>query len=644
MTRGSTMGLGALGIAVALTAGSGCGDSRSGEAPGQAPDAVAAIAAPAAAQVPGAPEASPVGVAAPADPVASPTAPAPAATWQDPNPKPDEPDVRQVHGTRGGTISYSVPADLGTLHPLKSLGATDQEVRSLIYDSLYGYDHEKWDNEPGITKSYEMSPDGLVWTFRLRRGVRWSDGHPFTADDVLFTFTELFRDSFIGSEKDILQDSQKRVPRVEKVDDDTVRFTLHEVNALFLDHISNPKIMPKHKWEQAAADGKFMEILKVGDPYADMVGTGPYRIVDYKQDEVIVFERNPHYWRYDLDGTRLPYADRMVIRIVPDQNTMYVKFKNGDFDLLEPLRPEDYEDAVASAKACDFTVHRLGASLVTAYFCVNQNPGQNPETGKAYVEPWKLKYFQMVEFRRACSHAIDRQAIVDNLIQGRGEPIYDFTPPANKLWYSPDTPRYPLDRAKAKALLDQIGLKDRDGDGIRETPEGQKFSFVVNTNTENNTRKKILTMLQKDFADVGLEIIAQPITFNTLVESIRSQYTWEAFVLGWASGVPPDPLQSKSIIQSFGESHNWFPKQAAPATPWEAELDQLVQQMATTLDRTARKAINDRIQAILAEQQAMIFIYSPKMYVATRNRFTNLKCSLLRPYTYWNIFEIAVTK
>lgn len=551
---------------------------------------------------------------------------------------------RDVHGSHGGTITLAVPADLGTLHPLKSVGATDQEVRQLMYDSLAGYDNEKWDNEPGLAKSWDVSPDNLVWTFHLRHGIHWSDGAPFTADDVVFTFTELFRESFIGSEKDILQDSQKRLPRIEKIDDHTVRFTLYEVNALFLDHISNPKVMPKHKWEKAASEGKFMEILKVGDPLADVVGTGPFRIAEYKQDEVIVFERNPHHWRCDADGKRLPYADRVMFRIVPDQNTMYTKFKNGDFDLLEPLRPEDYEDAQANAAAKDFTVHRLGASLLTSYFCVNQNPGSNPETGKPYVEPWKLKYFQMQEFRQACSHAIDRQAIVDNVLSGRAEPLYDFTPPANKLWHTADTPKFPLDRAKANALLDRIGLATRDTDGIRKTPEGQRFSFVVNTNTENNTRKKILTMLQKDFADVGIEIVPQPVTFNTLVEGIRSQFTWEAFVLGWASGVPPDPLQSKSIIQSFGESHNWYPQQKAPATEWETRLDALVKEMLVTVDRAKRKGINDQIQRILAEQQPMIFLYSPKMYVGTRNKFQNLKCSILRPYTYWNIYEIAVTK
>jgi peptide/nickel transport system substrate-binding protein len=402
--------------------------------------------------------------------------------------------------------------------------------------------------------------------------------------------------------------------------------------------------MPHHKWARAAEEGRFSEILKVGDPLSEMVGCGPFRIVDYKTDEAITFERNPRYWIFDQDGKRLPYAERVMLRIVPNLDTMYTKFIAGEFDLLEPLQPEYYQDARAKEKDGDFKVVPLGPSLRTVYFAVNQNPGSNAETGQPYVAPWKLKYFRMTEFRRALSHAVDRDAIVDNLLGGRGSPLYAFTPPPNKLWHNPDVPKYPHDKKKARDLLESIGLVDRDGDGIRETPEGRKFSFTLLTNTENNMRVQACTMIQKDLKEVGLDVTPSPMVFTTLVRNIQSAYDWEAFLLGWASGVPPDPLMSKNILLSSGQSHNWFPLQESPATPWEAEMDKLTAEMGQEDSREKRKAIYDRIQVILAEQQPMIFLFNDNLYVGARNRFRNLKPSILRPHTYWNIEEIAVTK
>lgn len=569
--------------------------------------------------------------------------PAPA----DPLPKPAEPYVRQVRGNHGGTLTMAVPGDLGSLHPLKTVGATDQQVRNFIYDGLTDYDNKEWKVIPGLATKWEHDAAGLVWTYTLRRGVQWSDGEAFDADDVVFTYTELFKESFVGSEKDILKDSQGRLPTVEKLDAHTVRFTIQERSALFVSQMSNAKILPQHQWQQAADENRFMEILKVGDDLTKMIGTGPFKIANYKTDEVIIFERNARHWRYDQDSKRLPYVDQVVIRIVPDQNTMYAKFLAGEFDLLEPLRPEDYEDARAKSTAAQgtdqaFTVHPLGPSLNTTYICVNQNPGKNPETGEPYVEPWKLEYFQNVKFRHAISHSIARQQIVDIVLKGRGVPLYTFTPPANKVWYYEHSPKFEYDKEKAKALLEEIGLKDTDGDGIRETPDGKKFSFVVYTNTENSTRVQTITMLQKDLADVGLEVIPKPITFTTLVSMLQSQFNYEAFVLGWASGVPPDPLQSKAIVRSDGELHVWHPQQKKASREWEQRIDDLINTMAITVDQAERKTQYDQIQEILGNQQAMIFMYSPNLYVATRANIRNLKLDILRPYTYWNLYELMI--
>ncbi len=570
----------------------------------------------------------------------------PAPAPPDPHPRPADACVCDVRGNHGGVLTLAVSGDLGSLHPLKPEGATDQQVRSFIYDKLVDYDNKEWKTSPNLAKGWEVSPDGLVWTFQIRKGVEWADGKPLTADDVIFTFEELLKPEFVAGEKDLLKDSQGRLPTIEKVDDLAVRFRLHEVSALFLEYIGSTPIMPKHRWERAAAEGRFSQILKDMTPAGlqEMIGTGAWRIADYKTAEAIIFERNPRHWRFDRDGKRLPYAEKLVLRIVPSQDTMYVKFIAGDFDLLEPLRPEDYEDARGKEKDKDFTVHALGPSLNTNYLGLNQNPGKNPETGEPYVAPWKLPYFQKTEFRQALSHAMDRQGMVDNLLKGRGVPLYSFTPPGNKIWFNSEAPRHEFDKARSRALLDGLGLVDRDKDGIRETPEGQRFSFTILTNADNTTRIQMGAMIQKDLADVGIEVNVKPISFKTLIPLIQSQFSYEAYILGWASGVPPDPLMSKNALLSSGENHYWHPQQKSPVTPWEADIDRVLGEMSRTVDMEKRKTMYPRIQHHLGEQEPMIFTISANLYIAARNRFRNMKPTLLRPHTYWNHYELAVTR
>ncbi|MCI0343123.1 MAG: ABC transporter substrate-binding protein [Planctomycetales bacterium] len=564
---------------------------------------------------------------------------------EDGRPVPVHPKVRDVTGDHGGTATFATAGDLGSVHPLKPEGATAQNIRSLVWDSLTTYDNARWEQIPNLARGWESTPDGLVWTFHLREGVKWSDGEEFDADDVIFTFEQLFHPDFVASTKNSFEDSQKRLPKVEKVDRLTVRFILQEIDAIFVAHVGFAPIMPQHVFQADADAKRFSEVGKDKTPEAlkRLVGTGAFRLTDHKTEEVIVFERNPLHWRYGVDGKRLPYLDRIVFFVVPSQDTQFLKFLSGDFDVLEPLRPEDYEKARQHEATKGFTVFPLGPSLDTNYLCFNQNPGKSPD-GKPYVEPWKLDYFRRSEFRRAVSHGIDRQKIVDLLLEGRGRPGYDYTPEGNRTWHKPDTPKFPFDKTRARTLLDAMGLVDRDGDGVRETPDGHPFQFEIVTNTENDTRKKVANMIKSDLRDLGLDALNREMSFKTLVPLLQSQFAWEAVILGWASGVPPDPLSGKNILLSQGELHMWYPQQKSPSTPWEAEVDRVMGEVSRTVDLPARVGLFRRVLDILGEQQPMIFTFNANLYVGARNRFRNLKPTLLRPHTYWNHYELAIAR
>jgi peptide/nickel transport system substrate-binding protein len=545
-------------------------------------------------------------------------------------------------GEYGGTLSIIIDGDLGTLNPLLASGATDQDIRDILFASLSRYDNFERVQRAELASDWDVSDDDLTWTFHLRRGLRWSDGHPFDADDVMFTFDVVADTTVPTSARDnLLVDG--RLPDVEKVDEHTVRFRLHQVDALFLEHVGNVHILPEHCWRDAYEAGRFEEVMSTGEPPENVVGLGPYRIVEYSADERVVYTRNPYYWKVDGSGNRLPYFDRVILVIVRDQNTQFLKFLGGEVDILEMLRPEDYRQAKTQAEEKDFSIINLGPALRSHFLCFNLNPDRNPDTGKPYADPVHVSWFREADFRRAVSRAIDRKSMVRQFMDGRGQPLYRYSGPSEGIWHNPDAPTYPYDPDRAEELLEGIGYRDRDGDGVREDPRGNPIRFVIETQTENVTRVNMGNMIADDLRKIGLDVTLRPIAFNSLVDKILGSMSFDAFILGWEAGVPPDPLQGKNILLSSGRLHVWHGGQEKPATAWEAEIDSLVNLMSRTVEVQERKTYYDRVQVILAERQPMIFLATPNSYTAVYNRLGNYKPSVLRPINYHNIEELYRT-
>lgn len=542
-------------------------------------------------------------------------------------------------GDYGGTLSIIIDGDVGTFNPLLASGATDQDLRDLLFAALTRYDNFNRVQRAELAKSWTISPDNLTWTFDLRKGLRWSDGVPFSADDVLFTYRVVSDTSISSSVRDNLLVDGK-LPAIEKIGDQTVRFQLDAVDALFLSHIGNMHIIPRHKWLDAYEEGRLEEVMTTGDPLRDIVGMGPFRLADYSPDEKVVYERNPFYWKVDGNGNRLPYFDRVALVVVRDQNTQFLKFMSGEVDILEYLRPEDYRQAKQEEKSRNFSIVNLGPALRTHFLCFNLNSRINPESGKPYADPLRVSWFQRKEFRQAVSHAVDRRSMVRQFMDGRGNPLHHFSTPNETPWHNPDIPIYGYDLDKATKLLDEIEFIDRDGDGIREDPDGNPIRFTIETQAENSTRVNMGTMLVDDLAKIGLGATLKPVAFNSLVEKILGSKNFDAFILGWEAGVPPDPLQAKNILLSSGHLHVWNGGQSKPDTKWEAEVDDLVNAMSREIDENRRKELFDRVQVILAEQLPMIFLAHPNAYTAIYNRIGNYKPTVLRPMNYHNVEEL----
>ena len=563
------------------------------------------------------------------------------ASIQDPYPIPEGAGVRPVSGQYGGRLVFVTIGDPKTLNTAIANEVSSTDVLDgPLFVGLTTFANAPQRVEPGLASSWDVSPDGLVYTFHLRPGVRWSDGVPLTADDVLFTSQVCLDPKIHSGAMDLLQSGGKPW-HFEKLDSLTVRVTLPAPFGPVPEVIGSMYIQPAHKLEQAFKEGKFEEMWGVNTPPSEIVTNGPYMLKKFVPGEKVVLARNPHHWQVDQGHRRLPYLDEFVFLIVKDLNTMALKFQSGEIDLIDPITADNLPVIEDGQKKGDYRVIDLGPDVATDHLWFNLNPGRDPR-GKPYVEPRKLALFQDVRLRRAVSHAINREGIIKSVLQGRGVPLYEPYTRANKVWFDPKVPKYPYDPARARALLDEMGLVDRNGDGVREDEQGRPVEFTLFTNSENNLRKAFGTVITENLKDVGIRVNFQPVEFNTLITHMRSDYEYEAILLGLTSGVPPDPALSQNVYRSSGLTHNWYPKQVKPATPAEAEMDKLMDQTVAERDHEKRKAAFDRVQEIMTEQQFTIYVVDRNLYIGVRNRIQGVQPSVLRPHATWNLQDLWV--
>lgn len=553
----------------------------------------------------------------------------------------DPPLDSDVKGLYGGTVTIGLLGEnIDTFNPLTSNEATSSELKNLIFDSLVSYDNETWEHRPSLAWKWEVSPDYLTWTFHLRKGVKFNDGTPFTADDVVFTFNEtVFNPKIANSDVDGFKVGDAPLPVFSKKDDFTVVARCSVVNALFIIAVGNVGIVPAAKWREAArGDDPAYNSAMGPDKPADIVGTGPFVVKSYQSGERIVYEPNPWSWRTTKHGQRLPFAGRFVAKLVKDNTTRSLQFLGKGFDLMDSIQVSDYVQFDGKEKEGWFELHRLGTSLNVTWLSFNENPGKRPD-GTPKVAPHKLKWFQDVRFRRAISHAIDRDLLVKNILEGRGDAIWSDTSRANRAWFS-DVTKFPYDPAKANALLDEMGLAARGADGIRRDAEGRKVSFELMTNAENALRCKVIDQIKRFCGEVGVDVQLQQVAFQLISSQLDDIHTWEAIVLGWASGVPPDPLNGKNIHLSSGRLHVWYPQQEKPFTASEASGDAILEQMSGLPDARERRRWWRLFLEMNALEQRTIYIYSPNEYAASKLRVGNVRPSLLRPQTWWNFEEL----
>ena len=542
-------------------------------------------------------------------------------------------------GTRGGALTIATISEPLTFNLAIATDASSSGVLGYLFEGLTEASWLTDEIEPRLAESWEVSDDGLMWTFRLREDVEWHDGAPFTAQDVEFTFNQIiYNDDIESSARPaftfrFLNDEggwETARMSVETIDERTVRFTLPVPFAPFL-RAMGTAIYPKHVLEQAVLDGTFGETWDISADPREVIGTGPFTIESYEPGERVILKRNPNYWLRDAAGERLPYLDSVVQVIVPDLEAELEAFRSGESDVygvpgkeyaaLEPLQAEG-----------NFTIHRRGPAFGTTFLALNMNPGANAETGEPYLAPETRAWFARKEFRQAVSHAIDRDAIITDVYHGLGYPQWASISPAAGDFHNPEVRRYPYDAAEANRILDGLGWTDRDGDGVREDADGNAIAFTIATNGDNTVRAEVLVRIAADLEAVGIGAAYELTEFGDLVVQLTSTYDWEAIVIGLTGGT--EPHGGIGVWHSSEALHFWHPHQEAPETEWEAEIDRLYIEGSQELDREKRVVLYHRAQAIAAENVPMVYTVLAERLTAIRNVFGNATPTL---YGVWDV-------
>jgi len=533
-------------------------------------------------------------------------------------------------GNHGGTLVTTLLSDPKTFNTLIASETSSTAVTDgYIFESLVTRNGVTTEFEAELARDWEISEDGKVYTFYLRRGVKWHDGEELTADDVIFTFDLIADENIPTSTRDVMK-IDGEFPQYKKIDKYTVQFELPTVFAPFMNNMTT-MILPKHKLDDIWQNGEFNSAWGIDTNPVEIVGTGPFKMADYKNGERIVMTKNTNYWRRDPEGKSLPYLERWVRIIVDSQETMSLIFDQGQTHYLG-VRGIDYKRYSEKAESEDFSLIDAGPTFSTNFLVFNMNP-RNP---KLETEPWKYDWFTNIHFRRAVAYSMDMDTMIDQALAGQGSKQWSPVSAPNKTFLNEDVKKYPYNLEKAREELRAGGFSWNDSGQLIDE-NARKVEFNILTNAGNTVRESLLNIMSAELRELGMEINASPVEFNTMVNKLMSEWDFDAILIGLTGGV--EPHSGSNVWPSDGHLHMWNPQQEEPATDWEARIDQLFSLGAKTVETEKRVEYYSEFQEIVAEQLPVIYTVTPNSIYAVRDNLKNTEVTAFGG-VIWNIHEL----
>ena len=469
--------------------------------------------------------------------------------------------------------------DASNLIPILASDSASHSIAGLIYNGLVKYDKDM--NIVGdLAESWDISDDGLVITFHLRKGVKWHDGKPFTAKDVLYTY-QITVDpktptAYAG---DFL-----KVKKAEVLDDYTFRVTYDKPFAPSLISWSSA-VLPRHLLEG--------QNITKSSLARHPVGTGPYLFKEWLAGQKIVLVSNADYF----EGR--PYVDGHVTRIIPDMATMFLELRARNIDMMG-LTPLQYtRQTENNLFRQSFDKYRY---LAFAYTYLGYN--------------LKHPFFADKRVRQAISYAINKEEIISGVLLGLGKPATGPYKPGT--WaYNENVKTYSYNPQKARELLRAAGWTKTNNDGFLEK-DGRPFTFELVTNQGNETRQKCAEIIQRQLKEVGIDVKIRILEWAAFINDFISKRRFEAVILGWTIPLDPDAYDVWHSSKTAPEELNFISYK-------NPEVDALLEKARSTFDQKLRKKYYDRFQEILVEDQPYTFLYVPDELVIISKRFRGIE-------------------
>jgi peptide/nickel transport system substrate-binding protein len=537
-------------------------------------------------------------------------------------------------GKSGGRLVTSQRAEAKTLNPVTAVDRPSRELLGRLHADLVHINRVTQKTEPALAKSWTVSRDGRVYTLQLRRGLQFSDGHPFDADDVVFSFQLYLDEKLHSPQRDLLIVGGQPI-KVEKTGPYTVRFRLAEPYAPAERLFDGFAILPRHLLEKPYRESKVADLWSLNTPPGQMAGLGPFRVKSYVPGQRITLERNPHYWKVDAKGNRLPYLEELTYIFVPSEDAEALRFQSGETDVVNRLSAENYAQLSKDQHSRGYELRDAGPSLEFNFLLFNLN---DDTSGRLPEVEGKQKWFRDVRFRRAVSLALDRAGLVRLVYRGHGVPLWAQVTPGNKLWMNEKIPRPAQSIENAKGLLRTAGFSWK-ADGSLLDAGGQPVEFTILASSSNSQRLQIANVIQQDLKRLGMAVSVVPLEFRAFVQRVTQSHDYDAAVMGIQSG-DVDPNSDVNVWLSSGTTHLWNMGQKKPATPWEAEMDRLMREQQTTMRYPARKKLYDRVQEIVANELPIICVSSPNILVGSKKGLENFQPAVLENYTLHNVEEL----
>ncbi|MFP3952949.1 MAG: ABC transporter substrate-binding protein [Candidatus Acetothermia bacterium] len=521
-------------------------------------------------------------------------------------------------GLPGGTLTYSSTALPKTFNNMVASETSSSDVTEELMAGLTETSPATGRTVPALAKSWEISEDKKTYTFHLREGLKFSDGEPLTAEDVVFSFKNLCFNEEVEADMRDLMTIDGKLPEVEKIDEYTVQFTTPTVYGPFIREVGGVNIYPKHQLEGISGE-EFNSAwgLEVAEETPEkIVGAGPFKLKQFVPEQKVVLERNPYYYMRGPNDVQLPYIDGYTVTQVENTDAQALKFKTHETDLYAPAA-DKLPFLLKNQEEEDWNV------------IVNKGPRGAPAGTDFIAFNWDAEdealaeVFQKKDFRRAVSHAIDRPSIIENVFNklavAQDSPVSKLSPYYNEEAGETFPEEYNLD--KARSMLDELGLEDTDDDGIRELPNGEDLEFTIVTNKGSQQRVDIGNIISSDLNKVGMKVKFNPIEFNSLVQQLMGG-KYQSVIIGLI-GDPIEPNSSNNVWTSGGSLHVWHLDASENPVEWEKRVDELFNKGLKNIGVEDRRPYYDEWQMIAAEEVPLIYTVGQVYMYATENDVMN---------------------